>query len=139
MAVNKILAETALLLKYKNSRDKQITDTLIQRQIEMIYASMVTKQVDTNLTKQISELQNKIEQKFSTYRAVIDGKKYTDNEIEEILHSSTDSKKLEKAWVSVKELGPVVAEDIKNLAKLRNQVAKSIGFNQLPGNELNAR
>jgi peptidyl-dipeptidase A len=130
MAVNKILADTAFFAQIKKVRDdKQITDTLIQRQIEMIYASMVTKQVDTNLTKQISELQNKIEQKFSTYRAVIDGKKYTDNEIEEILHSSTDSKKLEKAWVSVKELGPVVAEDIKNLAKLRNQVAKSIGFN----------
>ncbi|HNV95959.1 MAG TPA: M2 family metallopeptidase, partial [Bacteroidales bacterium] len=130
MAVNKILADTAFFAQIKKVRDdKQITDTLIQRQIEMIYASMVTKQVDTNLTKQISELQNKIEQKFSTFRATIDGKKYTDNEIEEILHSSTDSKKLEKAWVSVKELGPVVAEDIKNLAKLRNQVAKSLGYN----------
>ncbi|GAB4452596.1 MAG: hypothetical protein Fur0028_08070 [Bacteroidales bacterium] len=130
MAVNKILADTAFFAQIKKVRyGKQITDTLIQRQIEMIYASMLTKQVDTNLTKQISELQNKIEQKFSTFRATIDGKKYTDNEIEEILHSSTDSKKLEKAWVSVKELGPVVAEDIKNLAKLRNQVAKSLGYN----------
>lgn len=130
MAVNKILADTAFFAQIKKVRDsKQITDTLIQRQIETIYASMLPKQVDSNLTKQITELQNKIEQKFSTFRAVIDGKKYTDNEIEEILKTSTDSKKLEKAWISVKELGPVVAEDIKNLAKLRNQVAKSIGFN----------
>lgn len=130
MTVNKILADTAFFAQIKKIRDgKQVTDTLLQRQIERIYSSMVTKQVDTTLTKQISELQNKIEQKFSTFRASIDGKKYTDNEIEEILHSSTDSKKLEKAWISVKELGPVVAEDIKNLAKLRNQVAKSLGYN----------
>lgn len=130
MAVNKILADTAFFAQIKKVREsKQITDTLILRQIERIYSSMITKQVDTNLTKQITELQNKIEQKFSTFRATIDGKKYTDNEIEEILRSSTDSKKLEKAWVSVKELGPVVAEDIKTLAKLRNQVAKSLGYN----------
>jgi len=130
MAVNKILADTAFFAQIKKIRDsKQITDTLIQRQIEMIYASMLPKQVDSNLTKQITELQNKIEQKFSTFRAEIDGKKHTDNEIEEILKTSTDSKKLEKAWTSVKELGPVVAEDIKNLAKLRNQVAKSMGYN----------
>lgn len=130
MAVNKLLADTTFFAQIKKVREsKQITDTLIQRQIETIYNLMVTKQVDTNLTKQISELQNKIEQKFSTFRATIDGKKYTDNEIEEILHTSTDSKKLEKAWVSVKELGPVVAEDIKTLAKLRNQVAKSLGYN----------
>ncbi|MGQ9846159.1 MAG: M2 family metallopeptidase [Bacteroidales bacterium] len=130
MAVNKILADTAFFAQIKKAREsKQITDTLIQRQIETIYNLMITKQVDTNLTKQISELQNKIERKFSTFRATIDGKKYTDNEIEEILHTSTDSKKLEKAWVSVKELGPVVAEDIKNLAKLRNQVAKTLGYN----------
>ena len=130
MAVNKLLADTTFFAQIKKVREsKQITDTLIQRQIETIYNLMVTKQVDTNLTKQISELQNKIEQKFSTFRATIDGKKYTDNEIEEILHTSTDSKKLEKAWVSVNELGPVVAEDIKTLAKLRNQVAKSLGYN----------
>ncbi|NSW46047.1 MAG: M2 family metallopeptidase [Bacteroidales bacterium] len=130
MAVNKILADTTFFAQIKKIRNsKQITDTLIQRQIEMIYASMLPKQVDSNLTKQITELQNKIEQKFSTFRAVIDGKKYTDNEIEEILRTSTDSKKLEKAWTSVKELGPIVAEDIKNLAKLRNQVAQSMGYN----------
>lgn len=129
MAVNKVLSDTALFDQIRTIREsKQITDTLIERQIETIYNLMVTKQVDTNLTKQISELQNKIEQKFSTFRTTIDGKKYTDNEIEEILRSSTDSKQLEKAWVSVKELGPVVAEDIKNLAKLRNQVAKSLGY-----------
>lgn len=130
MAVNKILADTAFFAKIKKVRDsKQVTDSLMIRQMDKIYSSMVTKQVDSTLTKQIAELQNQIEKKFSVFRATIDGKKYTDNEIEEVLKTSTDNKKLEKAWFSVKEIGPVVAEDIKNLAKLRNKIATSLGYN----------
>lgn len=126
---NEVLADKELFAKVQKIRTSgQLTDTLRIRQIETIYAYMLPKQVDTALSRQITELQNQIEKKFSTFRAVIDGKKYTDNEIEEILRTSTDNKKLEKAWVAVKELGPVVAEDIKKLAKLRNQVAQSQGY-----------
>ncbi len=126
---NEVLADKELFAKVQKIRTSgQLTDTLLIRQIETIYAYMLPKQVDTALSRQITELQNQIEKKFSTFRAVIDGKKYTDNEIEEILRTSTDNKKLEKAWLAVKELGPVVAEDIKKLAKLRNQVAQLQGY-----------
>ncbi len=129
MAVNKILADTSFFARVKKAyNSKDVTDTLVKRQIERIYSYMLPKQVDSTLTRQISTLQNQIEKKFSVFRATIDRKKYTDNEIEEILRTSTDSKKLEKAWVSVKELGPVVADDIRNLAKLRNKVAQSLGY-----------
>lgn len=129
MSVNKILADTTFFARVKKVYHcKEITDTLINRQIERIYSSMLPKQVDTTLSGQISKLQNQIEQKFSVFRATIDGKKYTDNEIEDILKTSTDTKKLEKSWLAVKDLGPVVSEDIKNLAKLRNKVAKSLGY-----------
>ncbi len=129
LAVNKVLADTALFARVKKIRQSgKLTDSLQIRQIEKIYAEMLPKQVDTNLSRQISELQNKIEKNFSTFRSVIDGKKYTDNEIEEILSKCTDNKKLEKAWVAVKELGPIVAEDIIKLVKLRNQVAQLAGY-----------
>ncbi|MCX7862748.1 MAG: M2 family metallopeptidase [Bacteroidales bacterium] len=126
---NQVLADKELFSKVQQIRTSgKLNDTLRIRQIEAIYSYMLPKQVDSNLSKQITELQNQIEKKFSTFRASFDGKKYTDNEIEEILRTSTDNKKLEKAWVAVKEIGPVVAEDIKKLAKLRNQVAQSQGY-----------
>ncbi len=129
LAVNKVLADTELFARVKKIRQYgNLIDVLQIRQIEKIYAEMLPKQVDTNLSKQISELQNKIEKNFSTFRSEIDGKKYTDNEIEEILGKCTDNKKLEKAWIAVKELGSIVAEDIIKLAKLRNQVAQSVGY-----------
>lgn len=130
MALNKVLADTSFFVNVKKIRDsKQISDSLITRQLDRIYSLMLPKQVDSNLTKKITELQNQIEMKFSVFRATIDNKKYTDNEIEELLKTCTDNYKLEKAWFAVKELGPVVAEDIISLVKLRNQVAKSLGYN----------
>ncbi len=129
IAANKVLADTALFAAFKKVKESGlITDSLKIRELDMIYNGMITKQIDSTLMKQMVELSNQIEQKFSTFRAEINGKKVSDNEIEDILSASTDNKKLENAWLSVKKLGPVVAEDIIKLVKLRNEVAKSIGF-----------
>ena len=130
IAANKVMSDTSLFASFKKIKESgQITDSIKKRELEMIYNGMLTKQIDSTLMKQMVELSNQIEQKFSTFRAEVDGKKVSDNEIEDILSSSTDNKKLENAWVSVKKLGPVVADDIIKLVKLRNEVAKSLGFN----------
>lgn len=129
LKVNEILADKEFFNKIKAIKEtNKVTDSVLAREILMIYNSMLPKQVDTALTRQITELQNQIEMKFSTFRAIIDGKKYTDNDVEEILRTSTDNNKLKKTWIAVKELGPVVAEDIRSLARLRNKIAKSLGF-----------
>ncbi|MCX7955149.1 MAG: M2 family metallopeptidase [Bacteroidales bacterium] len=129
MEYNKILSDTALFAKIKYYlNNTEVNDTLIKRQLLSIHNTMLPKQLDTALLNKISKIQNDIEKKFSTFRAVIDNKKYTDNDIEEILKTSTDNKLLEKAWVAVKEVGPIVAEDIKSLVKLRNQVAQKMGY-----------
>jgi len=130
IAANKVLADVALFAAFKKIKESgQITDELKKRELNMIYNAMLTKQIDSIKMKQMVELGNQIEQKFSVFRAKVDGKKLSDNKIEEILSNSTDSKKLENAWLSVKKVGPVVADDIIKLVKLRNEVAKSLGFN----------
>ncbi|OFX41971.1 MAG: hypothetical protein A2X08_12595 [Bacteroidetes bacterium GWA2_32_17] len=130
IAANKVLADVALFAAFKKIKESgQITDEQKKRELNMIYNAMLTKQIDSIKMKQMVELGNQIEQKFSVFRAEVDGKKLSDNKIEEILSNSTDSKKLENAWLSVKKVGPVVADDIIKLVKLRNEVAKSLGFN----------
>ena len=44
------------------------------------------------------------------------------------LSTSKDSKELEAAWLAHKKIGPVVAEDVKKLVKMRNEVAKELGY-----------
>jgi peptidyl-dipeptidase A len=130
LAYNKVLSDTTLFAAFKKVKESgQVTDSLKIRELNMIYNSMLAKQIDSLKMKELVELGNQIEKKYSTFRAEIDGKTLTDNDIEEILSSSTDNKKLEKAWTACKQIGPVVSEDIIKLVKVRNEVAKSLGFN----------
>ena len=130
MALNNVLSDSSMFAAFKKIKESgQITDSIKKRELDMIYNTMLTKQIDPAKMKAMVELSNQIEQKYSTFRAEVDGKKMSDNDIEEILSSSTDNKKLEAAWTACKQIGPVVSEDIIKLVKLRNEVAKSLGFN----------
>ena len=107
---------------------KGIADTLKKRELEILYLGFLGNQSDTAKLNAINAEQNQIEQKFGNYRAEVSGKKLTDNEIEEILMTSKDSKELQTAWLAHKKIGPVVADDVKKLVKMRNDVAKELGY-----------
>jgi peptidyl-dipeptidase A len=107
----------------------QIKDKLLARQLTVLYNSYLANQIEPELLKQIVELGTEIEKNFSTFRAAIDGRKVTDNEIKQILKSETDSAKRQQAWLASKQVGEAVAGDIVRLVKLRNQAARKLGFN----------
>jgi peptidyl-dipeptidase A len=107
---------------------KGITDSIKKRELEILYLGFLGNQADTAKLNAINAAQNQIEQKFGNYRAEVGGKKMTDNEIEDILMTSKDSKELETAWLAHKKIGPFVADDVKKLVKMRNEVAKDLGY-----------
>jgi peptidyl-dipeptidase A len=114
-----------LKMAYKKGSE---TDAVKKRRVEVLYNIYLSSQADTALQKKIITLQNEIEVKYSNFRAEVNGKKLTDNDIEEILKQSKNSNELESAWKAHKAIGPVVANDILQLVKLRNQTAKELGF-----------
>ena len=116
----------AVLKKIKESGT--ITDEMLKRQLDVMYNSYLSNQVDTTKLNEVIKMQTVIEQKFSNFRADVDGKKLSDNDVEDILKKSTVSADLQKAWEGHKAIGPVVAEDIRNLVKKRNEIAKELGF-----------
>ena len=107
---------------------KGIQDSLKKRELEILYLSFLGNQADTAKLNAINNAQNSVEQKYGNFRAEINGKKISDNEIEEILANSKDSKELEAAWLAHKKIGPVVADDVKKLVRMRNEVAKDLGY-----------
>jgi peptidyl-dipeptidase A len=116
----------AMLKKIKES--KEIKDEVLARQLEVMYNMYHGNQVDTAMLNQINTMQNGIEQKYSNFRADVNGKKISDNDVEGVLKTSTNSKELEAAWLGHKAVGPVVAKDIIALVKKRNEMAKKLGF-----------
>ena len=106
----------------------RIKDKKLARQLEVLYNSYLENQIEPELLKQIVELGTEVEKKFSTFRGKIRGKTVTNNEIEEILKTETDSRKRKEAWLASKQVGSVVADDLIKLVKLRNQAARKLGF-----------
>lgn len=114
--------------KIKEFIKSQIGSELTKRQLKLLYSSYLGNQGDINLINKILEKSTALEQKFNTFRANVDGKELTDNNIKEILKREKDSKKLQGAWEASKKQGELVEKELIEVIKLRNQLAKSLGF-----------
>lgn len=85
-------------------RKADIQDPLLKRQLELLFLSYTSRQIGIKELEDLIALQSKIESTFATFRAEIDSKHYTDNQIEEILSTSTDSEEVRKAWLASKTI-----------------------------------
>jgi len=126
---SKIHANKEDFVKLKKIKDSNfITDPLLRRQLEVLYNKYLGNQIDEKKLEEIINLQKEIEKKFSTFRAAVEGKQLTDNELEETLKKSTDSNQLKAAWLASKEVGAAVAAEVLRLVDMRNAAAKELGF-----------
>lgn len=129
VALNRFLADPERFARVRALHEQgRIKDPLLVREIELLYLSMLGKQVDAALLEEITTLEKQVEQIFNTYRGTLDGKAVSHNEIEAILAESTDSARLRQAWEAQKGVGPAVAPKLLELVALRNRVAKKLGF-----------
>jgi peptidyl-dipeptidase A len=126
--IAKFFNNTEGFKQIKHFLSLDIKDRLIQRQLKLLYNSYLSNQGDIKLINKILEKSTAIEQKFNLFRAKIEGKEFTDNQIKDILRTEKDSKKLQEAWEASKMQGELVAKELIELIKLRNQLARSLGF-----------
>jgi peptidyl-dipeptidase A len=115
-------------LKALKDKRKDIDDPVAARAIDVLYLLYLEKQVDADLLKKMVEKSNAIEKAFNVYRAKVDGKEMSDNEVRDVLKKSTDSARRQAVWEASKGVGAAVEKDLKDLVKLRNQAAAKLGF-----------
>ncbi|MFA6923308.1 MAG: M2 family metallopeptidase [Bacteroidales bacterium] len=128
--ITKLFANKENFAKLRKIKESNaVKDEILKRELIVIYNSFAGNQGDEKKLEEIVKIETNIEKKFSTYRAKVGGKEITDNDVENILKNSTNSDELKEAWMAHKKIGPTVAEDIKKLVKLRNEIAKEAGFN----------
>jgi len=132
-AQNKIDAELSQKARFEqvkalHGKLGQIDDAQVRRCVQVLYLTYLEKQVDPAILKEMVSLANRVEKGFNEFRAKIDGKELTDNEVRGILKNSTDSGRRKAAWEASKGVGAQVESDLRRLVMLRNQAAKSLGF-----------
>jgi peptidyl-dipeptidase A len=128
--LDEALSDPKRFAELKALKDKRpdIDDAVAARAIDVLYLLYLEKQVDPDLLKKMVEKANAAEKDFNNYRAKVDGKEMTDNEVREVLKTSKDSARRKSVWEASKGVGGVVEADLKELVKLRNQAAVKLGF-----------
>lgn len=127
--LSKIYADKNTFSRLKDFLESgKIRDSLLVRQMNILYNTFLSNQVDEKKLEELIKAQTKLEQKYSTFRAQIGEKKFTDNEIESVLRNSVNNNELEKCWLASKQIGDSVAGDVISLVKMRNEIAKELGF-----------
>ena len=98
------------------------------RQLEILRLSLTGNQMNESHRVRMVELSSAVESEFASYRPELDGRPVSDNEIEEILRTSNDVELRARAWSASKEIGGRVADRVRELARLRNESARTLGF-----------
>jgi peptidyl-dipeptidase A len=125
----KVFTNKEAFAELKTIRESNsVKDPLLARQVELLYNSYLSGQVDTSLIAKQIKMETEISKKYSNFRAKINGKELSDNEVVNILRSSVNSKDLQAAWEGSKLIGPEVSNDILKLVKHRNIIAQKLGF-----------
>ena len=85
--MDEFLANPKLFKEIKDLHEhhKDIDDKILARAVDVLYLQYLEKQVDTVLLKKMTAKSNAIEKAFNEYRAKVDGKEMTDNEVRAVL------------------------------------------------------
>ncbi|HFE65555.1 MAG TPA: peptidase M3 [Caldithrix sp.] len=138
LKMSKILSDKSDFAKLKKFKESGlISDPILQRELTVLYNKYLEKQIDPQKLEEMIRRQTAIEKKYSTFRAKLNGKELTDNDIELILKTETNSEKLKNAWLASKQIGAVVADSVLQLVKMRNEAARELGFANYHAMKLN--
>jgi len=114
------------LLKWE--KDSSIKDPLLKRQLKLLVCSFKEKAISEELLKELAQKEAALSLSYANFRANLNGRTLSENDILEILKSESSPTIRKETWNASKEIGNVLAPQILELVKLRNQAAKSLGY-----------
>jgi len=101
--------------------------SLTRRQLEVLHDRALPHQVPADLRARMVELEAQVDGTFNAFRGEIRGVPVDDNTISKVLRTSDDSDERRAAWEASKQVGAQVADQVTELARLRNRAARQLG------------
>jgi peptidyl-dipeptidase A len=128
LAMRDALADPDTFAAIRDARDHDDLDPLVARQLQLLFEAFAPQQIPSALRTRIVQLEAEVEATFNAFRGELDGRPVDDNEILKILRGSDDSEERRRAWEASKQVGAQVAGRVRELARARNEAARSLGF-----------
>jgi peptidyl-dipeptidase A len=130
MEYNRLFADRNEYEKVKGWYEQRnaLEDGLLRRQVEVLYRTFAGHQGDEGILERIEELEARANAVYGNHRGLVGGEEAGENKIREILRSSEDGVLRREAWEASKAVGREVEEIVRELARLRNQLAREAGY-----------
>jgi peptidyl-dipeptidase A len=98
------------------------------RRVRLARLASESAQRERALADRIIESEARLGSLFSRHRGRLGGREVNDNEIAKILRASTDRDERRQAWEASKSIGAQAAPHVRELAHLRNEAARALGY-----------
>ena len=130
MEYNRLFADGDEYERVKGWYEKRhvLESSLLRRQVEILYETFAGRQGDEETLRRIEELEAEANAVYSNHRGVVGGKEVGENEVREVLRDSDDSSLRRDAWEASKSVGRKVEGIVRELARLRNRLARQMGY-----------
>jgi peptidyl-dipeptidase A len=101
---------------------------LLQRQVEVLYRAFAERQGDEEILDRIEELEAEANAVYGNHRSVVRDRELGENEVRELLRTSADQDLRRETWEASKSVGRAVEGTVRELARLRNRLAREQGY-----------
>lgn len=98
------------------------------RALELARLAYQANQLPAESLERMVELATEIQRTFNTFRGKLEGREYTNNDLLEMLGDEKDSARRQAMWEALKQVGEAVAPKLIELAHVRNDAARKLGF-----------
>ncbi|HWL94350.1 MAG TPA: M2 family metallopeptidase [Phycisphaerae bacterium] len=106
----------------------RVDDPMLARELDVMYRAHVPGQADPELQKKIIAIQTEVEKVFTNHRADVDGKQLSENDVRDVLGSTKNSAAAKAAWTGFVEVGRKIETQLRECARLRNELARKLGY-----------
>ena len=126
--VDTVLAERERYAQLVEADHGGGADAQFARRVRLARLASEASQRDRALADRIIESEARLGSLFSRHRGKLRGREVNDNEIGKILRESTNRDERRRAWDASKSIGRHAAPLVRELAHLRNEAARALGY-----------
>ena len=128
LELRRVKGDPEALIEVTGALGEDLHEPILRRQLEVLRRRLTANQMDDDVRAEIVSVSSAVEGEFASFRPEVDGRRLSDNDILDVLHSSDDQNERRRAWEASKEIGARVEERVRDLVRLRNQAARDLGY-----------
>jgi peptidyl-dipeptidase A len=130
MAYNNLFADAVEYERVKGWYEgrEAFGGSALGRQVGILFRTFAGRQGDEETLRRIEELEAEANAIYGNHRGTVRGEPKSENELREVLRLSDDESLRREAWEASKSVGVEVEETVRELARLRNKLARDGGY-----------